>query len=248
MKPVVLLSRSAEDNARTAADLAAALLQGHDLPSTILTLATRRRVLLVHEASDVSALAAAIAGADAVACTSRAALDAANELGLRERLAAATLAVVGDATADHARRHGLEPTLVAGRPTAAGLAESLVQRWRDAGPRTVVWLCGDRALPDLADALRAAGHHVEQRAIYGSEDVALPATTPVVDVTVFHAPSAADRIFAAYPALLQRPAVALGETTAAALRRHGVRVVHVAEEPTTAALADAVAAAWRESR
>lgn len=248
MKPVVLLSRSAEDNARTAADLAAALLQGHDLPATIATLATRRRVLPVHDASEVSALAAAIAGADAVACTSRAALDAADELGLRGALAAASLMVVGKATADHARRYGLEPTLVAGRPTAAGLAESLVHRWRDAGPRTVVWLCGDRALPDLADGLRAVGHRVVQHEIYGSEDVALPDTPPAVDVTVFHAPSAAERIFTAYPALLQCPAVALGETTAAALRRHGVRVVHVAEEPTMAALADAVAAAWRESR
>lgn len=246
--PTVLLTRSAAQNSETIAALRALDAERGALGVDYVAVATSDLAPVPPSAAERAALLAALARADAVAVTSRAALDAAVALDLRDALAGAPcgLAVVGAASAHRAEALGLRAAIVADPPTATGLAATLSARFAAAGRASaeVVWLAGDRALPDLGDALTAAGHRVRRCVLYHNAAVPLPDAPPPADVVVFHAPSAAERLLAVWPALASRPCVAIGPTTAEALRsQHGVRRVHVAQAPTPAALADAIALA-----
>jgi uroporphyrinogen III methyltransferase/synthase len=174
-------------------------------------------------------------------------------------LAGVRVAAVGAATAAAVRAHGVEPDLVPEERTGAGLARALIA----ADPA----LAGGRVLlpraaegrEELGDALAAAGAHVEAIDAYRTVPAPAAEVAPLVhrlaggrlDVLCFFAPSQVDALVAAAGAAVvgrARVIAAIGPTTAAALRAHGLRVDVVPGSPSAEDLAAAIVSYFQAQR
>lgn len=141
-------------------------------------------------------------------------------------------AVVGEATAEAARRAGFQVDLVASGDAAA-LAAAIVER---GVPGTVLWPRGDLAR-DFAEHMRRAGADVDAPIVYRTvtSDVSRP---PTANVVFFASPSAVRAWRESWP---RRQSIAIGTTTAAALEARDWTPTLVLDEPTPAALVRALA-------
>jgi len=166
-------------------------------------------------------------------------VEAARTAGTLDLLRSRKLAAVGPGTAASLTAHGLEPTLVASVSTGEGLAEALVPRL---APGEVVLLpAAEDGLRGLEDGLKAAGVAVERVAAYRSRPAgAVPEGWAEVVAhpprcVLFGSPRTVEA-FLAFPgaeALVPRVrAIAVGPTTAAALRARGWEPAAIASAPT----------------
>jgi uroporphyrinogen-III synthase len=166
-------------------------------------------------------------------------VEASRTAGTLDVLRTRKLAAVGPATAAALTAHGLEPTLVATVSTGEGLAEALVGRL-DAGD-TVLLPVAEQGRPALEDGLAAAGATVERVVAYRATPVgsAPEGWAEVVArpprCVLFGSPRTVEA-FLSLPGAeaLARTvrAVAVGPTTAAALRARGWEPAAVASAPT----------------
>lgn len=163
------------------------------------------------------------------------------------------LAAVGTATATALERAGLA---VAFRPSEARGAVLGEELPIEPGER-VLLLRSDIARPELPGALRRRGALVDEVAVYRT----LPRSEPApeirraledaeIDAIVLTSPSSARGLVAACgsePAVYARARiVAIGPTTAEAVRELGLGVATEAAEPSDAGLVEALAGLWRE--
>lgn len=153
------------------------------------------------------------------------------------------IAAVGEATADALRARGIRPDFLPSRPTSACLAAELP---RAAGARVYLPI-SSLAGPDLEDALRKRGAHVERADAYDTLPEALaPATLARVqaaDAITFTSASTARFLRAALGEAELPPAVRLvsiGPATSAAVRACFGRLDAEAAEPSLTSLAAAV--------
>jgi len=180
-----------------------------------------------------------------LAWTSRRAADvlAASLPALREQLQRFPLYAVGEESAAPLKRAGLKPHVPPDALGAAELARFIAARAGEDGVRRVVFLHGNRALPDLPDGLRERGLDVEYLEVYrtrflapdfGSMEEAVREKASVI--VAFFSPSGVE----AFERLLRPDSrvwlreharvIARGLTTAEALRGRGYRNV-LAFEP-----------------
>ena len=152
------------------------------------------------------------------------------------------VAAVGPTTAAALDRIGLTAALVAQSPsTGHALAELLIARLH---PHARVLVVQARhSQPELAELLRAAGHDVAVAVVYENVEPAAPGAPALAEAAhsraiFLAAPSAADRLLAWAPGLRDRSLIAIGATTAAALRdKHGVEPAAQAASPDLADVA-----------
>lgn len=220
-RPTLLLTRSEEDNAAWAADLA-----GRGYPSISLPCLSCQ---LLEDDATRGALSRALAGASWLALTSRRGAEATAALA-GALPAQIRVASVGETTAAAARRLLRAPALTAAGGTAAALAEAII-RARDEGEPagSVVLACADRARPELEERLRAAGIPVIRIPVYTTRparagEVALPSLEDA-DAALMASPSAVEGLIALLGAAPSLPAVTLGPTTTAAAQAAGMTVV-----------------------
>jgi uroporphyrinogen-III synthase len=195
---------------------------------------------------------------DTVVVASARAAEALAAAGVRN-LAARVIAV-GAATAEALVAAGVAATVEQpARADAIGLAEHVLAA--DPRPGRVVWPRAASGREEGIERLRAAGVAVDAPVAYHTE--ATPADDPALGeglaaiigaraaVIAFYAPSQVDALIALLggaPALAAARLVAIGETTADALRAHGARVDAVAATPDARAMASAIAAVYPGSR
>jgi uroporphyrinogen-III synthase len=170
------------------------------------------------------------------------------------------IAAVGPATAAACEARGLHAELVPAVHTAAGLLAEL----DDLGGRRVLLPHSDIARPELADGLRERGATVDAVVAYrtlpgpGAAVLLDALRQGAVDAVTFASPSAVRGLLAGLQAkglsseaareLLAGVAlVAIGPTTAAALRDAGLPVAEVAAPHTAEGLARAIAVALRNA-
>jgi uroporphyrinogen-III synthase len=243
----VLVTRSADSSAALVGSLAALDIDSAIVPTI--------------EVADVNSAQVA----DALAAAPGAWVVATSPNGVRRALAAAfsesvdprayRWAVVGDESARALRRLGIEPWLPA-RPDGATLASTLPV----ARGEPVVVIRSDLAGPGLGEMLVERGARVEDlvgyRTIEGPHDsrdrLAIALDGPI-DAIVAASGSAVRGLVSLTPngarsRILATPLVCIGASTARAAREHGFSAITVADEPSTAALADAIVralvAAW----
>ena len=166
-------------------------------------------------------------------------VEAARTAGTLEILGTRKLAAVGPGTAAALGAHGLEATLVASVSTGEGLAEALVPRL---APGEVVLLpAAEDGRRELEEGLAAAGVAVERVAAYRSRPVGsepegwaeVVAHPP--RCVLFGSPRTVEAFLALPGAEALLPsirAVAVGPTTAAALRARGWEPAAIASAPT----------------
>jgi uroporphyrinogen-III synthase len=157
----------------------------------------------------------------------------------RAALEGAPLFALGDASAEPLAKEGLSvATPSASGPVGArALAELIATRAAAAGIRKVLFLAGNRSLPDLPEGLAARGLAMERLEVYETRfcraDVD-PLLRLLVEkrlaCLVVFSPSGAEALEAlllpdALKALHLVPVAAKGQTTAAALRARGFRSV-----------------------
>jgi hydroxymethylbilane synthase len=146
---------------------------------------------------------------------------------------------VGAGTARVLARAGIPIDLLAEKADGAGLAGAFVALGLPRETPVLLPAAKD-GRPELGDALRAAGYAPRVLAVYETEPLPIPAVDPRWDAILLASPSAARALpVAAFRAKL----VAIGETTAGALRARGFPVAAVAARPTTAGMIEAIAAA-----
>jgi uroporphyrinogen-III synthase len=141
---------------------------------------------------------------------------------------------VGEESAAPVRRAGFEPLIPREATGAAGLARYILERAETDHVRSVIFLRGDRSLPDLPDILRAGGLEVFGLEVYRTRFLDADVTglttwlrrgDPVA--AAFFSPSgviALERLLHPDMRVLARErvnAVARGETTARALEERG---------------------------
>ena len=162
---------------------------------------------------------------------------------------ASFIGAVGEGTASALRKRGVRVDVIAPGGTGASLAEAVVARLGEelegAGflqPRAA------EGREELSSGLAARGARVDVVPAYRT----LPASSAElaelgaalaadrVDIVVFASPSAVSAVFAAVGDLGAARVVAIGETTADALRQRGVSAVEVAEMPDDDSLFDAI--------
>ncbi len=207
-RPCVVLTREPRDNAPLARALGARGVPVRELPCA----ATR----LLPAAAPTSAPAA-------VAFASRRGVEGFLAAGLAPLLDArsgALVAAVGPATAEALEAAGIEVSMVAEPATGEALAEALDARL----PAGVAVLLPRGRLPGRLDAaLAALGRAVEVVEVYDNPTPELPELPPFPVAAVFvAAPSAAERLLARLPWMIDRPFLAIGPTTLEALERLGV--------------------------
>lgn len=225
----VVLTRSRADNARLAALL-------RPVPALSWP-ATRARLLALPGGR--AAVQAALGRADVVAFTSRRGVLAARAHAgrLGPLLARARVAAVGEGTAHALGRMGVVPAWT-GDGGAAELGDLLVPHVTG---RRVLLLRGGEAAEPPADALRRAGALVTDLRLYAQDAPEPRDEAPrEVGAVCCASPLAARRTMSAHPWLARFPCVAIGETTARALRELGVADVRVARRPDAVSLRDAI--------
>jgi uroporphyrinogen-III synthase len=216
-----------------------------------------------------AALVAAAGGADGFDAVVVASANAAEALAAALRAAGARLdrarvVAVGEASAGPLRpaMTPRQPELPA-RADAIGVADHLLAAAPDR-PRRVLWPRAADGREDGIERLRAAGVEVVAPVAYRTEptppdDPALAEGLALVArgaaaVVALYAPSQVAALAAllaphgGLAALAPARVVAIGETTAAALRGHGVAVAAIAATPDAAGMASAIAAVYPGSR
>jgi len=133
------------------------------------------------------------------------------------------IACVGPGTRRAVEGRGGVVSLVPTRRDAAALCEELMRRESLDGV-SVLFPCSEQALPTVSEKLGCAGARVTRLVTYRTVMAeSLPAGVAAgVDVVVFMAPSAVEAYYALGGDLAAAPALAIGPTTAAALRQRGV--------------------------
>lgn len=133
------------------------------------------------------------------------------------------VACVGPATALAIVERGGVIARQPSRHDAESLCAELVRREKMKGAR-VLFPCSDRARPTVERALGEAGAEVTRLVVYRTVVAAElpPDAREPVDAAVFLAPSAVEAFLSLGGDLTAAKAVAIGETTARSLRKHGV--------------------------
>jgi uroporphyrinogen-III synthase len=166
-------------------------------------------------------------------------VEAARTAGTSEVLRTRKLAAVGPGTAAALSAHGLEPTLVATVSTGEGLAGALLPRL--APGETVLLPAAEEGRRALEAGLTAAGVTVERVAAYRARPagVAPEGWAEVVAhpprCVLFGSPRTVEAFLAlpgAEALVLSVRAVAVGPTTATALRSRGWEPAAIASSPT----------------
>ncbi len=234
-RPTVVLTRAHEDNQALRARLEEAGIRVLEMPTAQFADVP---LTSAHRAALHTYTAMTFASAHAVAAFARQ-LTADEVRGIH-----AVVAAVGPSTQAALARIGLTASLVAHAPsTGLALAELLVARLPERSSVLVVQ--ARQSQPELAQTLLAASHDVDVAAIYENAEPVAPSPELVEEAShanaiFLAAPSAADRLLAWAPQLRERPLVAIGSTTASALRdKHGVQPAAQAASPD---LADVTAA------
>lgn len=160
------------------------------------------------------------------------------------------IAAVGPGTAAALRTIGLDPQVISGKGTGADLAEALISRLGSETARMRFLL--PRALEgreELAKGLGGAGAYVDIVAAYRTIRASADDLEPLAAVlrqgrataVVFASPSAVDAVLAVSSSDLGGAlAVAIGETTAGALRAAGVRRIVAAAHPDDTSMVQAL--------
>jgi len=192
--------------------------------------------------------AGSLDGADWVALTSAATLDALAELGLSVPVGA-RVAAVGPRTAAAAEAAGLTVALV---PQGESSATALVRAWPKGSGRVVI---PGSALssPELAEGLRAKGYTVEVLPVYTMEPLDhLPCTlveewrAGLFDVVAVTAGSAGDAVARLLGWRDDTTVVAFGPPSEASLRRAGASVAAVAQTQDAEGLIRAIASLGKD--
>jgi hydroxymethylbilane synthase len=159
--------------------------------------------------------------------------------GRKAALAAARIGAIGRATARALAGRGIPVDLIPQREDGAGLAEAFLALGLPTST-AVLLPRAKEGRPELRDALRSAGYDVRELVLYETHVTPLEKVAEEWDAVLVASPSGAE-------ALPRTPfrakLVAIGETTAAALRARGFAVAAVAARPTTAGMVEALAAA-----
>ena len=160
----------------------------------------------------------------------------------------ARFGVVGPQTRTALEALGARPQVVAAKTDAGGLADAVIPLV-DAGQRVLV-VRPEVSRPELVERLRADGVAVDAVAFYrnrAAEGVAVVAREwryGAFDAAVFSSPSSFSHLCEALAgeagAASPTPLIAIGDTTAAAIRASGHEVAAVARRPTPEGIADAV--------
>jgi uroporphyrinogen III methyltransferase/synthase len=169
--------------------------------------------------------------------------------GIEAANLSARFAAVGPKTAAALQASGIRPAVVAARADANGLAAALEAHLGRAD--RVLIVRPEVSRPQLARRLTDCGAVVDSvpfyrnRASPGVAGVAGELADGKFDAAVFSAPSSFAHLFdacagAAKRALASIALIAIGETTADAIRAHGCDVAAVAAEPTAEGIADAL--------
>lgn len=242
----VVLTRSHEDNHALAVALTAAGLEVLEVPTA--------EIGACQPTQGLEAIWQALREVQAVTFTSRHGVWAWVEHGGDAALRAfasrgGAIGVVGPATSAALVDLGHVPTVTAAPATGEALAAQLAAYLLPASgavPAKVLAVQARRARPELVDGLRSVGVAVEIAAIYDNRVPAGPDTATLLachsaGAIYVAAPSAAERLLAWDPDLRGRPFVAIGPTTAAALReRHGIEARGVAQDPSQEAVVRAI--------
>jgi len=187
-------------------------------------------------------LIAAMPDATALAWTSRRAADSLARAAFprhREKLARVPMYAVGEESAAPIQQlGGLRPLTPSESAGASGLARFIARRAAGDGVKRVVFLHGDRSLPDLSDGLRGGGIDVELLEVYRTRfldadvdglEAALKEAGAVA--AAFFSPSGVDALERLLSAGARKrlresaTAIARGATTAQALEERGYRRV-----------------------
>jgi uroporphyrinogen-III synthase len=187
-------------------------------------------------------------GHDAVAIASANAAEALVRAAREAGVDVARVVAVGAVSVGVLAHHGIA-AIAAARADAIGLADELIAR----GARRVLWPRAEDGREEGIARLTAAGVAVDAPVAYRTVAARADAPEVAAGLTALagaaavcvYAPSQADALAALVPgglAALRAPLVAIGETTAAALRAHGATVAAVASAPDPDAMASAVAA------
>jgi hydroxymethylbilane synthase len=200
----------------------------------------------IHPSSTPGVLGAALrdaaaGGFDWLVVTSTKTVDLLDAFGGEHFVGKAKIAVVGQATAAAMQAIGIPVDLVPAEQTGPGLAQELVEAV-PAGSK-VLCLLGSRAGDTITSPLRRADVHVVRVESYRSvatlgngSDVRAQVRGGRVDVLVFASPSSAQvmagSLGADLAALSGACLVAIGSTTAAAMKDLGLPVHVVAKEPS----------------
>lgn len=228
----LLLTRSADDSAEWAGTLAAEGATPIVFPCV--------RSEPVGDASLANRLAAAIARADWLVCTSRRGVDRVAELAGTVLPKGLRLAAVGKATARRFREHfsrcdlaGQGTAIALGTELAAVLAARPDPR---SGGRFVLALATN-AGPDLAAALRASGASVERFDVYrtvpaGPLDPRRPLSGLGCDTVIFASPTAVQGFANQVDVDRTGQFVTIGPSTSVAVSAQGWAVSVEAREPS----------------
>ncbi len=149
-------------------------------------------------------------------------------------------AAVGIATAQQVRNRLHASEIVCGSATGADLAQAILEVCVDEKRITVLWPCAQASQPGFADNLSAAGADVIEWPVYATE--AVPPWTlqgrlerpSSFDAVVFAAPSAVKSLRDAWPEPWTFAAIAIGPTTADALRQTGMAESLISRSPRAA--------------
>jgi uroporphyrinogen-III synthase len=177
-------------------------------------------------------------------------VDAVREAATESALRLVKFAAVGPATARALKSAGLNVDVEADLSSGEGLFLAIRESIQPGDQ--LLLPAAEEGRPELNDALLAAGFSVTKVAAYRSrvteQDPASvhAAFDPLPDVALFGSPRTVDafaQLEGGAPYLSSRACVAIGPTTAAALREHGASNVVVAASPTAEALVEAAAQA-----
>lgn len=242
----ILLTRGEDDAAAWAGRLAGAGLAPVVLPCIDAE--------PIDEPGLAEALLDAFGRADWLVFTSRRGVEAFARLVGRPTTVDARVAAVGPATADAARGAIGRVDLVSERGTAESLADALIapgaagpaagQRRPDDRAPVVVLALAENARDVLERRLRAAGADVRRYDVYRTIPAAprsptRPLSTLGVDAVWLASPSAVEGFLNQVELDVDVPLVAIGPSTAAAIRARGLAVAAEAAEPSFEGLLEA---------
>lgn len=128
-----------------------------------------------------------------------------------------------------------ECVVIASKPNSGVLATEIISR----GEMALTFFCGDKRLDTLPTKMKEAGIVLREVVVYGTSGYGKPIEKQY-DAVLFFSPSAVDQYFT-YNELPEGKVVAIGETTATALRNRGVLDVVVAATPDKRATVSAAA-------
>ncbi|MEE2750231.1 MAG: hydroxymethylbilane synthase [Myxococcota bacterium] len=152
-------------------------------------------------------------------------------------------AAIGPSTAREIRQRGLQVEWVATESTSEGFVSEFPACQQGQEKQHFLFPCAEGARTVVPDALRAAGHEVVRLPFYRSrpapEDSVRAALAMDSDFLVFSSPSAV-KAFCALGVGLEAVPIALGPTTAAAIREHGLAEPLVAARPNPEALVELI--------